>query len=479
MMLSSEPHLLHPPDRALLRPPSMLGQAIAQTATGIAFLRRTEYITGAAPNNAARFETTVATSRKRGPRRKRSTVAQDDPNNIVRHIAKGFNIAYPHDAGSSETAAGISQHDRDAWQAPKHPGRGKEHLKLLDAYPVLPDLAAVPDTGSMLMFKFISPPVAVSAGGGDYDPRLDVALLRPSGQSDEDAARYRAEQAAHEADPAKPAPLPRYQFEYFLPREASARRVAGIKRYFSARDAEGQSDDDGGHAESDEDKDQVAGALAELNELTGGSGGSGTPHVRYHHVRFYDTDTCIGNRDNQHNTQVALALHDPEAAEDDAEDDSSKLPPLKRRKVPLVKAAYYYPVISRTSIRPRRAKQLKTPITPHFPVGFPPHANAAAGAAASKGPSTAAQRGDQDGDTDIIDVVEARVRAPNAQELARRDAIRRQCEGFDVAEEAHAPGENEVEDEGEDDGGTVGEQHQAAADEDGADEDAEGEEDDE
>ncbi|CAD0098484.1 unnamed protein product [Aureobasidium mustum] len=181
---SDPPPPLHPKDRALLKPLSALGKPTAMNS-GVSFLRRTEYIS----SNAAavqRFESSTSKDllrvRNDPKRRKAPPVNRDDPINIIRSLVKGFDVAYPEDAYTgpdSETnirGAPITEADRSAWKKPKHPT--KPNLTLLDAYPLLPDMDALPMTGDYQIVKFSTNPVAQS---DSYDQRLDTALLRPLG----------------------------------------------------------------------------------------------------------------------------------------------------------------------------------------------------------------------------------------------------------------------------------------------------------
>ncbi|KAF2107924.1 Paf1-domain-containing protein [Lophiotrema nucula] len=316
---------IHPADRALLRPPTALGKATAN-ASGVSFLRKTEYITSMA-TGGARFESSNSSNTMQIRKKRRRPVAthEDDPTNIARHILKGFNTAYPRDAYTGPDtednlrAAEMSIEEKAAWRDPKHPAN-PTGAKLLDSYPLLPDWDAIPDTGSYMLYKFLAPPLN-NPQDPSYDPRLDVALLRPTGQTVHDQELYLQEQDAHKEDPTKPIPIPRYQFEFFLPPDRE--KVAGIKRNFSTYDPDNESAIPFDWGEDDE--------------------GQPKKYFKYENIRTYETANQIGDPEDSYNDIVAMALHDGYEHEDE---------PLRDGR--LQKAAYFYPIIQRTSIRPRR-----------------------------------------------------------------------------------------------------------------------------
>lgn len=324
-----EPPHPHPHDRPLLRPLSTLGKPTSAT-TGVSFLRRTEYISS--DQGRSRFEPNTSKdlprSKNNAKRRRQPDVAKDDPLNIIRYIVKSFDIAYPKDAYTGPDTeenikgADATSAERSAWNNPQHPTN--PDLTLLDSYPILPDLDAFPDTGSYMVVKYQTNPVGTS---DSYDNRLDVALLRPLGQSAELAARYEAQKAAYEADPTQPHPGPApFDYEFFLPAEGS--NVRNIRRKFNIDDPE----------KDDED-------LYDHRNPT-----SGKPSFDYKRLRAYETYQQSGNGGDFYDEVVALALHDPDL---DVPPVDTGEPPAKRV---LQKAAYYYPVDRRSLIRPRRER---------------------------------------------------------------------------------------------------------------------------
>ncbi|KAF1842422.1 Paf1-domain-containing protein [Cucurbitaria berberidis CBS 394.84] len=360
-----QPPPLHAADRALMRPPNALGK-VNNNATSITFLRRTEYVTSST-TGGSKFESSNSTNTMR-LRRKRKTAetSLDDPTNIARHILKGFNIAYPADAYNGQDsaenlrAADTTPEERQAWNKPKNPRNPS--LKLLDSYPLLPDWDATPDTGGYMVFKFTAPPIN-NPLDPSYDARLDVALLRPAGQTIQDQDLYHQEREAHKNDHTAPVPIPRYQFEFFLP--PSKDKVHGIKRNFTTHDPTNDADIDFDIAEDDEGQPRKC--------------------FKYENVRTYETSQQVGDPHDTYGDVVALALHDPERHAEQ-----------RLRDTKLQKAAYFYPIIQKTSIRPRRPGRV-----------------------------------DLVGEEQKVDVIEAAGREPGG-EAERREVFRRRAEGVEV-----------------------------------------------
>jgi RNA polymerase II-associated factor 1 len=233
---------------------------------------------------------------------------------MIRSIAKGFDLAYPQDAytgpdsSTNIRGAEISVEERKAWKQPMHPT--KSDVKLLDSYPILPDLDAIPDTGAYMVFKFNVPPIKMT---DKYDERLDVAILKPS-TTPAQTEQYEILAAEHAADPSLPQPTMEYEYEYFLPTDADPVKVRSIKRNFSAVD----------------DADEVD--FDEYSEM---------PCFNFDRVRGFETYKQTGDPSAAFSEHVVMVLHDPDAQE-------------ARRLTPLQKAAYYYPIAQRTGIRPQR-----------------------------------------------------------------------------------------------------------------------------
>ncbi|KAI9844283.1 MAG: hypothetical protein M1837_005693 [Sclerophora amabilis] len=311
----------HPRDKAILRKPTQLGKPTS-AASGVSFLRRTEYISAEA--SRPRFDATGGSRQGRstsaGKKRRQSEVSQDDPINILKTIVKGFDIAYPSEAYTGpDTASNIQGHkptaaEIEAWNNPQHPT--KKNLKVLDSYPILPDLDAFPDSGGYMVMKFATNPLAA---GDQYDTRLDVGLLRPLELRPEVQASHDASKAAHQADPTKPPPgPPPFDYEFSIPPDQST--VKNIKKAFDVDDP-------------DRDNPDLYDAI---NKETGDRS------FRYSRVRAYETAITSGSFGQKYD-EVALALHDPE--------DEVGLSVQGKKQ----KAAYYYPILQKSQIRPRRS----------------------------------------------------------------------------------------------------------------------------
>ena len=283
-------------------------------------MRRTEYTSSQGPQHISSGTANRDLARLRNdPKRRKLSNHKEDPLNIIRHIVKGFDVAYPKDAykGDDSTSnirgAAITDPEIKAWSNVKHPS--KPELSLLDSYPVLPDLEALPPTSWYMVMKFITNPVAA---GDSYDERLDAAILRP--KDDKHAfALYNQKLEEWKAESGKPRPLPEDDYDYYLPVEATSTRA--IKRKLNVNDPENGDDElytddlpDGGRA------------------------------FAYSRIRTYETYTQNGDPDRFYEDSVALALHDPE----------TEVGAVLGTKQRLAKAAYFYPVMQRTALRPKR-----------------------------------------------------------------------------------------------------------------------------
>ncbi|KAF2843344.1 Paf1-domain-containing protein [Patellaria atrata CBS 101060] len=319
------PPSLHPTDKLLMRPAGTLGKPSSVTS-GVSFLRRTEYMTSLG-GQGMRYESTTSKEllRSRTPVRKkrRAETLQDDPTHILKSIIKGFDIAYPREAykGPDSDAhirgAEILQQERDAWNNPRHPS--KPNLKLVDSYPLIPDLESIPATGSYFVVKYQTNPVAPT---DVYDERLDVAILRPLDISEAGSEKLVQAQANHGTeDDIRAIKTTFLDYEFFLPHPE---RVQDIKRKFSS-----------------------------VNEIDNNSiqdfDSSENTTFEYLRQRVYETTAATGSTTEPFSTTVALALYDP-VANDEQEGG-------RRRQ----KAAYYYPIAQRLFMKPRR--QNKAPQT--------------------------------------------------------------------------------------------------------------------
>jgi RNA polymerase II-associated factor 1 len=317
------PPKIHPADKELLKPLSALGKANVGGGT-YSFLRRTEYTASQTPQHFANATSKDLNRLRHDPKRRKpsESLNKDDPVNIIRNIVKGFDIAYPADAyrGDDSTVnirgAAITDAEAQAWSRPKHPTKSDVHL--VDSYPVLPDLEAIPASGFYLVFKFQTNPLA---GSDYYDRRLDTAILRPI---DDPAVQLKLEAKRAQWDPQsdKPEPMPEFEYDYYVPATTEATAIRGIKRKFDVNDPE------------NDDPELYTDTITEEGERG----------FKYERVRTYETYNQHGSGANFYDDTVALALHDPEM-------EVGAVPGVKKR---LSKAAYYYPIIQRTALKPKR-----------------------------------------------------------------------------------------------------------------------------
>ena len=374
----------HPHDKPLLRPLASLGKP---TSSSVSFLRRTEYISseqGRRVDGSPRSAKTGVTNTKR---RRLEKVELDDPEVIMSNIKKGFQLANPDEKFEGpgytdmDKAEPLTKAEREAWINPKHPSN--PNLRPLDFYPLIPDLEAFPMNGSYVLFTFNSAPLPPR--DGNYDDRLDVAMLRPrDAKSMEAIEMYQEAVLAHEADPSKPHPgPPPSDYDFYVPVDLNA--APAIKAAFDADAARGETSDE---------------------------------TYQYDMVRSYVTSSGT-----QHVTpyrELIIALHDgPEDSESKGEKQ---------------KAAYYYPIMQKATVRPRRVLQ-----------------------ANQQGMMGGSQQQPPAGeDKDMIHQVTMKVRDPDAHDLQRRLYWKREydvgdeqdldadAEDYgDGVEEEDAPGEEE------------------------------------
>lgn len=284
---------------------------------GVSFLRRTEYISSS--QGGQRFESSTSKDLLRvrnDSKRKKPVAKKNDPISIMRALIKGFDLAYPDDTYTGEDSTTNLRGDEStaeekrAWKNPKHPT--KPHLELLDSYPLLPDLDALPSNEAYQVTKFSVNPTGTTDG---YDSRLDVAILRPGNA---DLEQYEDRVQARIEDPSLPKPMPEYDYDLFLPPTASA--VKGIKRKLDVNDPEHDSE-----------------FLYERHNEHGA-------HFPFAFVREYETYQQAGDPDEPYGDTVALAIHDPDLVVGAVEGTNKRLK----------KGAYYYPIKARTNLRPKR-----------------------------------------------------------------------------------------------------------------------------
>ncbi|KAI1658224.1 Paf1-domain-containing protein [Daldinia decipiens] len=290
----TQPPQIHPHDRALLRGPGSLGHPKLAEAN-VSFLRRTEYISSV---TTKRHDGGALRSNNPAPKRplKRPSPERDvdSPAHIKKKIDQGFAIA----------AANLKDKSRV-----KHPS--KRNLKLVDAYPLVPDLEAFPDSGAYVTFKFTHNPLPATRV---YDKRLLNGILKPISKTEAEEAAFAMAMQAHERDPQHvPKPQNLMDYDFFLNDNLEA-----SERFRQKFDIENPDHDD----------DSL---------YTHKS--NGKPNFLFPRVRTYETAQELElNNQTKYDEEVVLAFNDDEAIDQ--------------------KAAFYYPVMQRSVIKPQRNKNI-------------------------------------------------------------------------------------------------------------------------
>ncbi|KAK4143619.1 RNA polymerase II-associated [Dichotomopilus funicola] len=301
---TGKPQTIHPHDRLLLRPLATLGKPkLGDTA--VSFLRRTEYISSVQakprPADSVFLKQSSGNAAKRPEKRKASPEPdKGTPAWIRRRIEKSFEVA----------AANLAERTRV-----KHPS--KRNLKVVDSFPLLPDLEAFPDSGAYVTVKFSTNPVNATDA---YDTRLLSGIFKPIERTAAEEQLYENARAAWEADPTQPKPSQMMNYDLFLPADTLT----------------------GEHFRAKFDVDNAGRDSAALYTSTE-AGGS----FRFPRVRAYETaQEKEMDHDNKYDEEVILAFRDDEGASRGRTDDSA------------AKAVYYYPVMQRTTIRNQRTKNI-------------------------------------------------------------------------------------------------------------------------
>lgn len=180
-------------------------------------------------------------------------------------------------------------------------------LKVVEAFPVLPDLDAFPDSGAYVTYKFAHPPISNTKEG--YDKRLQTSALRFVGRSEEEQAAYTERMEAHHRDPENnPKPLNQVHFELYLAPELSA-----AEKFRAKFDLNNPNRDDESLNVPDTFRDD------------------GTPCFKYKWSRSYlSTVEYDGDHDTKYSEEIAFAI-DPDT-----------------------KTAWYYPSMQRNRLEPPR-----------------------------------------------------------------------------------------------------------------------------
>ncbi|KAB5558084.1 RNA polymerase II-associated [Coniochaeta sp. 2T2.1] len=298
---------VHPHDRALLRPLATLGKPKVNE-TSVSFLRRTEYISGMQTTSRkvdVFLKNKDSTPARRVPQKRKAPASSPEPDKgtpayVKRKINKSFEAA----------AAALKDRTRV-----KHPSKPARSVKLLDAYPLLPDLDAFPDSGTYVTIKFTHNPVPPSS---TYDNRLLSGVFVPIQRTEEEDAAYEAAMEAHERDPERvPAPDNKMNYDFYLASDPNAAK--NFRRRFDVEDPERDSD-------------------ALYPKRSGGESGKGA--FAFRRVRAYETskEEEVGHAE-KYSQELILAFNDA--------DKGSK-----------PRGLYYYPVMQRSTVRAQRSKNI-------------------------------------------------------------------------------------------------------------------------
>ncbi|KAI1281444.1 RNA polymerase II-associated [Xylaria sp. FL0933] len=288
---------LHPQDRMLLRPLQTLGKP--KTAdSAVSFLRRTEYIssvTAKSKHEAGPLRALNPTALRRSTKRSSPEPDKDSPAYVKRKIDQSFSIA----------AANLKDKNRV-----RHPT--KRHLKLVDSFPMIPDLDAFPDYGGYFTIKYTNNPVPAS---GVYDKRLLNAFIKPGTLPEEVETTYKLAKQAHERDPENnPKPTNPQTYNYYL--SDSLETSEKFNQRFDTLNPDHDDDD-----------------------LYTSKNSDGHGCFQFRFVRTYETkDEIELDNTTKYDEELLVAFNNDEMVDQ--------------------KAVYYSPVMHRVVLRPQRSKTI-------------------------------------------------------------------------------------------------------------------------
>jgi RNA polymerase II-associated factor 1 len=231
---------VHPHDRALLRPLATLGKPKVAGAA-VSFLRRTEYISNAnTTTKSSPFRQPPKSTSQRPLKRKSPEPDIGTPAYVKRKIEKGFD------------AAKENLKDKSRIRHPTKPPVNKfRNLRVVEAFPVLPDLDAFPDSGAYVTYKFAHPPIPKD---GAYDRRLLNSILKYNRSPEEEEA-YNAAVEAHNRDPENfPKPTNQQPYNFYL--ADKVKHVDMFRKRFDLRNPD--RDDDSLNPETKADSGKSA-----------------------------------------------------------------------------------------------------------------------------------------------------------------------------------------------------------------------------
>ncbi|KAI1365219.1 RNA polymerase II-associated [Xylaria arbuscula] len=290
-------HSLHPQDRVLLRPLQTLGKPKTADAA-VSFLRRTEYIssvTAKTKHDAGPLRSLNPSALRRPAKRPSPEPDKDSPAYVKRKIDQSFSVAAAHVKDKNRV---------------KHPT--KRSLKLVDSYPMIPDLEAFPDYGGYFTIKFTNNPVPAS---GVYDKRLLNAVIKPGTLPEEVETSFKLAKQAHERDPENnPKPTNPQTYNYFL--SDSLETSEKFDERFDTLNPERDND-----------------------ELYTSRNSDGHGCFQFRFVRTYETkDEVELDNATKYDEELLIAFNNDEMVDQ--------------------KAVYYSPVMHRVIMRPQRSKTI-------------------------------------------------------------------------------------------------------------------------
>ncbi|KMW66763.1 hypothetical protein BDDG_11715 [Blastomyces dermatitidis ATCC 18188] len=344
IMAPENPLPVDPADLPLLMTLDQLRNP-APKNSNVSFLRRTQYIAAGVAargvdGNLKAAPLMAPSSVKSSPAAaKAAKLSRDDPIHVKKYIQKGFDIAYPESKHKGEDTPSrikglpATKAEIDAWANPTHPDNPK--LKPVGFFPIIPDLGGFPDPGGFVQFKFDKAPI--QAAQGRRDERMDVGILVPSAPEERVCQEHASKTALHKANPSlypDPGPIP-WDYDLFLPeRQGTAPQIKNSLNVCNSHrdDAENYT-----------------------HEATG-SDETPLKYHRYDRIRTYATSLQQLNPEQKYK-DVALVLFDPaEAAAEESTYKSSSTTTIPHRLKQ--KAAYYYPILGKTRLKPERARTI-------------------------------------------------------------------------------------------------------------------------
>lgn len=281
----------------LLRPLQTLGKPKSADAA-VSFLRRTEYIssvTTKTKHDAGPLRSLNPSALRRPAKRPSPEPDKDSPAYVKRKIDQSFAVA----------AANLKDKNRV-----KHPT--KRNLKLVDSYPMIPDLEAFPDYGGYFTIKFTNNPVPAS---GVYDKRLLNAVIKPGTLPEEVETTFKLAKQAHERDPENnPKPTNPQTYNYFL-----SDSLETSEKFDERFDTLNPDRDD--------------------DELYTSKNSDGHGCFQFRFVRTYETkDEVELDNATKYDEELLIAFNNDEMLDQ--------------------KAVYYSPVMHRVVMRPQRSKTI-------------------------------------------------------------------------------------------------------------------------